>query len=488
MDEATTTKDQKEETWHEDCEANDNNDDKDDGNVRDKQTVEEDNGNREDSSVDLKERNKRKASSSQWKDFSSEVADVDGNYEEQSKRLKTSASESATLSPSKKTPVTKATITPRKRGRPSKDDTIESLKEEVVYLRKANEQAKRQHETDSQLLKKANFGLKDRAKEVKQLKKQVKELIEFRDKHLKAMEKSKTEVESKLINESLDLRTKNLKLQETLDKMDKSQQSWRKKATELQKEVNKLNTTLRKYSKKKANGDDGTISSNAVQAHVKKMQSKHHEEMKELRKTSRTYKRQLESEQTWNNWVFELLKYKEEHGHCNVPQKYARLGPWVLHQRNFYRTGKLSEARRDKLEYLGIKWNIHKYRGGETLEQRMEKLGTLPGRNDKNISNNNNTNTATSPPVAESINNSRSGSTGESSTTSTQQHSLKEARATAAASTTDITSKKKLSQQQTQPHGHEDEEDSNGPDNDDENETYQVGGAASGLLGFYQFR
>ena len=69
--------------------------------------------------------------------------------------------------------------------------------------------------------------------------------------------------------------------------------------------------------------------------------------------------------------------FKEEHGHCNATQsnsdkiKYRSLGRWCSNTRYTYkmmkqgqtpkstRTCKLSDAKIQRLEAVGFKWNIH---------------------------------------------------------------------------------------------------------------------------------
>jgi hypothetical protein len=54
-----------------------------------------------------------------------------------------------------------------------------------------------------------------------------------------------------------------------------------------------------------------------------------------------------------------LVDYKEQHGHCNVPQKYEQdpvLGLWVVNQRQ--RKDSLSAEQLSKLDDLGFSWSI----------------------------------------------------------------------------------------------------------------------------------
>ena len=57
----------------------------------------------------------------------------------------------------------------------------------------------------------------------------------------------------------------------------------------------------------------------------------------------------------WNQTFHELLLYKKEHNHSNVPMSYGGLGLWVFNQRahyNTYRKGKPSHMTPDRLEML----------------------------------------------------------------------------------------------------------------------------------------
>ena len=59
----------------------------------------------------------------------------------------------------------------------------------------------------------------------------------------------------------------------------------------------------------------------------------------------------------------ELKRFREEHGHCNVPQRYFKnpsLGAWVSQKRNDFKKGDLSEDRIARLEEIGFVWNVLK--------------------------------------------------------------------------------------------------------------------------------
>ena len=61
---------------------------------------------------------------------------------------------------------------------------------------------------------------------------------------------------------------------------------------------------------------------------------------------------------TWDELHDELIQYKSEHGHCNVPQCQGYLGNWVHNQRTFRKYSKLTEERIRKLDVLGFDWVV----------------------------------------------------------------------------------------------------------------------------------
>ncbi len=63
---------------------------------------------------------------------------------------------------------------------------------------------------------------------------------------------------------------------------------------------------------------------------------------------------------TWESLYRELVTFKNDRGHCNVPQFFPtnpKLGVWVAHQRDYYRHGKLLAERIDKLQKIGFCWD-----------------------------------------------------------------------------------------------------------------------------------
>ena len=60
----------------------------------------------------------------------------------------------------------------------------------------------------------------------------------------------------------------------------------------------------------------------------------------------------------WEKNLAMLRKFKEEHGHCNVPQKTPALGIWVNNSRQ--RKSALSKEKKAELDALGFTWVARK--------------------------------------------------------------------------------------------------------------------------------
>uniref|UniRef100_UPI0009B050FF DEAD/DEAH box helicase n=1 Tax=Chlamydia suis TaxID=83559 RepID=UPI0009B050FF len=66
-------------------------------------------------------------------------------------------------------------------------------------------------------------------------------------------------------------------------------------------------------------------------------------------------------EEAWEENFLELQRFREEHGHCKVPQRYPQnpsLGVWVGRQRRRFKKGKLAEDRIARLEEIGFVWDV----------------------------------------------------------------------------------------------------------------------------------
>ena len=75
----------------------------------------------------------------------------------------------------------------------------------------------------------------------------------------------------------------------------------------------------------------------------------------------------------WDEKFGELLAYRQENGHCNVPKRYKpnpALGTWVLTMRQARKTGKLTTERKQRLEQVGFVWDSLE----SEWERRFEEL------------------------------------------------------------------------------------------------------------------
>jgi hypothetical protein len=89
---------------------------------------------------------------------------------------------------------------------------------------------------------------------------------------------------------------------------------------------------------------------------------------------------------TWDDRFEELRHYKEQHGHCNVPQIYERgLGTWVSQQRAQYKrfrsgkTSSMTKRRQQQLEKLGFAWSLRKR---HSWDERYNELKAFSETND----------------------------------------------------------------------------------------------------------
>jgi len=65
-------------------------------------------------------------------------------------------------------------------------------------------------------------------------------------------------------------------------------------------------------------------------------------------------------EDLWEEMFSELVKFKEVHGHCDVPDRWPenqKLAKWVKHRRSFYKTGRLNPEQIKALDGIGFVWN-----------------------------------------------------------------------------------------------------------------------------------
>lgn len=86
--------------------------------------------------------------------------------------------------------------------------------------------------------------------------------------------------------------------------------------------------------------------------------------------------RQQEYDEKWQEKYERLLKFKQKHGHTNVPQKYVddpQLAAWVANQRSNHRTGKLRVDRQERLESIGFRLRPVVTDGSSKLASTLQK-------------------------------------------------------------------------------------------------------------------
>ncbi|EKX53837.1 hypothetical protein GUITHDRAFT_45716, partial [Guillardia theta CCMP2712] len=80
---------------------------------------------------------------------------------------------------------------------------------------------------------------------------------------------------------------------------------------------------------------------------------------------------------TWNQHYCELILFKQQHGHCNVPQKRFHdlsLSNWVAWQRAIKRRNTMRKDRELLLDELGLHWSWVKVRHDYWNERYSELL------------------------------------------------------------------------------------------------------------------
>lgn len=96
---------------------------------------------------------------------------------------------------------------------------------------------------------------------------------------------------------------------------------------------------------------------------------------------------------TWERGVKDLKEYKEKNGDCDVPSGYdesPQLLKWIHYQRELYRKGLLSGARKAELENLNFEWehsmpsaHAPKKSAQEIWDMQLEKLKSFKSENGK---------------------------------------------------------------------------------------------------------
>ncbi len=77
----------------------------------------------------------------------------------------------------------------------------------------------------------------------------------------------------------------------------------------------------------------------------------------------------------FDGYVEQLLEYEQIYGHMNVSQldtKYRKLGRWLNNQRTKKSRGTLPQAQEDRLNEIGIVWNVIEARWAQRLDELSE--------------------------------------------------------------------------------------------------------------------
>ena len=79
----------------------------------------------------------------------------------------------------------------------------------------------------------------------------------------------------------------------------------------------------------------------------------------------------------WTTRYNDLVAYKQQHGHCNVPtrcKEYRNLGTWVNNLRQHFKRGELSDERVAMLDKIGFIWKLKKQKADSDWTTRCNEL------------------------------------------------------------------------------------------------------------------
>ena len=83
------------------------------------------------------------------------------------------------------------------------------------------------------------------------------------------------------------------------------------------------------------------------------------------------------NQQIWESRYKELLQFKQEFDHVNVPMKYKTLGQWVTKHRKAYRAGSLEQRRIDRLNEVGFVWDAQEWQ----FQRRLDDIREFRAKN-----------------------------------------------------------------------------------------------------------
>jgi len=82
----------------------------------------------------------------------------------------------------------------------------------------------------------------------------------------------------------------------------------------------------------------------------------------------------------WEDRLQVLIDFKNEHGHCMVPQNHPELGAWVKWQREKYalfeegRTSYFTPEKIERLNEIGFVWRVRRKRKKNVVKKESEKV------------------------------------------------------------------------------------------------------------------
>jgi hypothetical protein len=83
------------------------------------------------------------------------------------------------------------------------------------------------------------------------------------------------------------------------------------------------------------------------------------------------------NQQIWESRYAELLQFKSEFGHVNVPMKYKTLGQWVTKHRKAHRAGTLGQSRIDRLDEVDFMWDVKEWQ----FQRRLDEIRDFRSKN-----------------------------------------------------------------------------------------------------------
>jgi hypothetical protein len=82
------------------------------------------------------------------------------------------------------------------------------------------------------------------------------------------------------------------------------------------------------------------------------------------------------NQEIWDCRFRELLQFKAEYGHINVPIKYKTLGQWVTKQRRAERSGTLDQENVERLKSIGFIWDVKEWQFKRMLKELQDFKAT----------------------------------------------------------------------------------------------------------------